>query len=50
LVAESTRAAIGDKPGIGWSSVEARHLRGIEGEVRLFRANRPTAAPRSARP
>jgi adenylate cyclase len=49
LVAESTRAAIGDKPGVSWSSGEARRLRGIEGEVRLFRANRPTSAPRSAR-
>lgn len=40
LVAESAHAAIGDVAGITWSFVESRHLRGIRGEVRLFRASR----------
>jgi adenylate cyclase len=40
LVAESTRAAVGDAPGLIWSYVESRHLRGVRGEVRLFRATR----------
>jgi len=42
LVAESARGAIGDAPGIVWSFVKARHLRGVQGEVRLFRADLAT--------
>jgi adenylate cyclase len=44
LVAESSRAAIGDVPGIAWSFAESRHLRGIRDEVRLFRASRRAMA------
>jgi adenylate cyclase len=40
LVAESVRTAIGDVPGIVWSFSKSRHLRGVRGEVRLFRASR----------
>ena len=43
LVAESTRAAIGDAPGVVWSFAGSRHLRGIREEVRLFRAARAAA-------
>jgi adenylate cyclase len=50
VVAESTRVAIGESLAFTWVFVEARHLRGIEDEVRLFRATRPTRAPHSARP
>jgi adenylate cyclase len=40
LVAESARAEIGDLPGLVWSFAGSRHLRGVHGEVRLFRATR----------
>ena len=40
LVAESAREAIGDVPELAWSVGESRHLRGVRGEVRLFRASR----------
>jgi adenylate cyclase len=40
LVAESARMEIGDLPEFGWSFAESRHLRGVRGEVRLFRASR----------
>jgi adenylate cyclase len=39
LVAESARAEIGDVAGIAWSFAAARHLRGVQGEVRMFRAS-----------
>jgi adenylate cyclase len=39
LVAETARAAIGDVAGIVWSSGRAQHLRGVQDEVRLFRAS-----------
>jgi adenylate cyclase len=39
-VNESARKAIGDPPDIKWSSPEARHLKGIRGEVRLYGARR----------
>jgi len=38
LVAESAREAIGDPDDVTWSFAGARHLKGIKGEVRLFRA------------
>jgi adenylate cyclase len=42
LVSESTRAAIADRDGDGdrfiWSFAGARHLKGIKGDVKLFRA------------
>jgi adenylate cyclase len=39
-VNESARKAIGDPPNIKWSSPEARHLKGIRGEVLLYGARR----------
>jgi adenylate cyclase len=41
LVAESTREAIGDDERFEWSFAGARHLKGIRGETKLFRARRP---------
>jgi adenylate cyclase len=38
LVAESARAAIGSANGFTWSYAGARHLKGVKGEVKLFRA------------
>ncbi|KWX23122.1 cyclase [Mycolicibacterium wolinskyi] len=38
LVAESTREAIGDPDRFTWSFAGARHLKGIKGDVKLFRA------------
>jgi adenylate cyclase len=38
LVAESARDAVGDTDGLVWSSAGARHLKGLSGETRLFRA------------
>ncbi|MFY9920700.1 MAG: adenylate cyclase regulatory domain-containing protein [Mycobacterium sp.] len=40
LVAESTRDAIGDAGDYEWSSLGARHLKGVNGEVKLFRVQR----------
>lgn len=40
LAAESTQQALGDAAGFGWSFAGARHLKGIRGEVKLFRARR----------
>jgi adenylate cyclase len=40
LAAESTRDELGDDAGFSWSFAGARHLKGIKGEVRLFRARR----------
>jgi adenylate cyclase len=40
LATESARNAIGDPAGIEWSFTGARQIRGIRGEVRLFRARR----------
>ncbi|MHC9294093.1 adenylate/guanylate cyclase domain-containing protein [Mycobacterium sp. LTG2003] len=42
LVAESTREAIGDSDGFTWSFAGARHLKGIKGDVKLFRARSQT--------
>lgn len=39
-VAESARTAIGDAPPVEWTFVEARLLKGIRGEVRLYDARR----------
>jgi adenylate cyclase len=38
LVSESARGAIGSARGFDWSFAGARHLKGIKGEVKLFRA------------
>ncbi|MFZ0906184.1 MAG: adenylate/guanylate cyclase domain-containing protein [Mycobacterium sp.] len=40
LAAESTRDELGDDAGFSWSFAGARHLKGIKGEPRLFRARR----------
>jgi len=45
LAAESTRDELGDDAGFSWSFAGARHLKGIKGEVRLFRARRGEAEP-----
>jgi adenylate cyclase len=38
LVAESARDAIGSAGGLTWSFASARHLKGVKGEVKLYRA------------
>ncbi|MGX9787229.1 adenylate cyclase regulatory domain-containing protein [Mycobacterium sp. MMS18-G62] len=38
LVSEATREAIGEVNGFDWSFAGARHLKGVKGEVKLFRA------------
>ncbi len=43
LAAESVREAVGDGNGFCWSDAGARHLKGIRGEVKLFRARRGDA-------
>jgi adenylate cyclase len=40
LVAESVRAAVGNANGFSWSDAGARHLKGIKGDVRLYRVRR----------
>jgi adenylate cyclase len=40
LVADSVRDAVGDGAAFSWSFAGARHLKGIAGEVKLFRARR----------
>ena len=42
-VTEAARKVIGDPAGIHWSVAEARHLKGIRGEVQLYGARRPPA-------
>jgi adenylate cyclase len=42
LVSEAAREQIGDDPAFSWSFARARHLKGIEDEVKLFRARRPS--------
>ncbi len=44
LAAESVREAVGDDGGFSWSDAGSRHLKGIKGEVRLFRARRGEGA------
>jgi adenylate cyclase len=44
LAAESTQEELGDGAGFSWSFAGARHLKGIKGEVKLFRARRGEAA------
>jgi adenylate cyclase len=45
LAAESTRDELGDDAGFSWSFAGARHLKGIKGEVKLFRARRGDGDP-----
>jgi adenylate cyclase len=40
LVADSVRDALGYAAGFSWSFAGARHLKGISGEVKLYRARR----------
>lgn len=40
LIAESTRDVIGDEGGYHWTSIGARQLKGVSGEVKLFRVQR----------
>jgi adenylate cyclase len=44
LVAESTKDAVGDAGEYEWSSIGARQLKGVSGEVKLFRVRRPADA------
>jgi adenylate cyclase len=44
LVAESTQEELGDGAGFSWSFATARHLKGIKGELKLFRARRGEGA------
>lgn len=41
LVSQSARDAVGDDERFSWSFAGARHLKGIKGETKLFRARRP---------
>jgi adenylate cyclase len=41
LVAESARDAVGSAGGLDWSSAGARRLKGVKGEVKVFRVRRP---------
>jgi adenylate cyclase len=43
FVAESARDAIGDAEGFDWAIAGSRHLKGISGEVKLFRVSRSRA-------
>jgi adenylate cyclase len=43
LVSQSVRDAVGDDERFSWSFAGARHLKGIKGETKLFRARRPDA-------
>jgi len=40
LAGESVRDELGDEAGFSWSFAGARRLKGIKGEVKLFRARR----------
>src|SRR5581483_460995 len=40
LAAEATRDELGDEAGFSWSFAGARHLKGIKGEVKLYRGRR----------
>jgi adenylate cyclase len=48
LVAGSVRDGIGDAAGFSWSFAGARHLKGISGDVKLFRARRGDSVDESA--
>jgi adenylate cyclase len=43
FVAESARDAVGDAEGFDWAVAGSRHLKGISGEVKLFRVSRSRA-------
>jgi adenylate cyclase len=48
-VTDAARKAIGDPAGIEWSAPEARHLKGIRGEVLLYGARRRPTFLRGSR-
>jgi len=48
LAAESARDDLGDGAGFSWSFAGARHLKGIKGEVRLYRARRGDSTDENA--
>jgi adenylate cyclase len=43
LISESVREAIGSADGFSWSFAGGRHLKGVKGEVKLFRVRRADA-------
>jgi adenylate cyclase len=45
MVDESTRDAVGNAAGFDWSPAGARRLKGVTGDVKLFRVGREHAAP-----
>ncbi|MCH9667313.1 MAG: adenylate/guanylate cyclase domain-containing protein [Actinomycetia bacterium] len=47
LLAEATQEAIGDDQGFTWSYAGARHLKGIQTAVKLYRARRAPVDPGS---
>ncbi|MGH3532739.1 MAG: adenylate/guanylate cyclase domain-containing protein [Mycobacterium sp.] len=48
LAAESARDELGDGAGFSWSFAGGRHLKGIKGEVKLYRARRGDAVDDSS--
>ena len=40
LVAETAREAVGDAAGFDWSLAGSRHLKGISGQMKLYRVSR----------
>jgi adenylate cyclase len=48
VLTESTRAACGELPDVGWREVEARPLKNVSRDVRLFSAVALPAAPATA--
>lgn len=47
LVAEPVYRVLADTAGFDWSFAGARHLKGIQGEVKLYRARRSAGRPRA---
>ena len=47
LVAESARDAVANAAGFDWSSAGARRLKGVKGEVKLFRLTSSRSSPKS---
>jgi adenylate cyclase len=48
LAAESARDELGDDAGFSWSFAGPRHLKGIKGEVKLYRARRGDSVDENA--
>ena len=47
LVAESARDEVANAAGFDWSSAGARRLKGVKGEVKLFRLTSSRSSPKS---